>query len=204
MTQIWEHETKLGERSLCGYKREKGGTVVFCLFVYQFGKDTSASAWTDTAGQGLSGGSSGRRQHCATQECQGTLSVLCPPGADTDLVAQDLVQERVDLDVEQHSLNWKDQDHWSFVFSWNKTAVTQYTVKLSDLIRHVSHAHCCFVVVNWLVLSVDNCMKSCDPRGWRFWRGSLPVRVPTCLWYPKLGGKGKLVLHQVALAIAIL
>lgn len=36
MTQIWEHETKLGERSLCGYKREKGGTVVFCLFVCLF------------------------------------------------------------------------------------------------------------------------------------------------------------------------
>lgn len=57
---------------------------------------------------------------------------------------------------------------------------------------HVSCAHCYFIAVSWLVLDVENCIKSCEPSGWSFL-----LRIPTYLCYFELDRKGKLVLYYV-------
>lgn len=45
-----------------------------------------------------------------------------------------------------------------------KTPMTSYTVEFSDPVRHISHTHCCFAPLSWLVLGVDDCMTPCEPR----------------------------------------
>lgn len=42
--------------------------------------------------------------------------------------------------------------------------MTSYTVEFSDPVRHISHTHCCFAPLSWLVLGVDDCMTPCEPR----------------------------------------
>ena len=66
-----------------------------------------------------------------------------------------------------------------------------YTVKLSDLLRHVSHVHLT-VVVRCLVLGVEDCMKPHEPRGMEILKTDPASQEFAQIYGICVGGKGQI------------